>query len=220
LSGRLVERVSRGYHLFQHLDHYSGYVLSAWPGLCSVLFPTFDPLNDRRTLHEIIPRLHLSNRYGAWDYTALTTLGITHILIAGHGSGLRSYFPDEFSYMQLELHDDTNEAAASAFFASLPVSVRFIEDALAESPNNHVLVHCSQGVSRSAGIIAAYLIQEYQMNSEDALDRIRARRPWAEPNAAFVQQLERWNSQIRKKLELADKSPLDSLSQKHAERIH
>jgi Dual specificity phosphatase, catalytic domain len=49
------------------------------------------------------------------------------------------------------------------------------------------LVHCAQGVSRSAALIAAYLLYSREARTlEEAMARIRAVRPEAEPNLGFV----------------------------------
>ncbi|KAJ4490110.1 hypothetical protein J3R30DRAFT_3653549 [Lentinula aciculospora] len=53
-----------------------------------------------------------------------------------------------------------------------------------------VLVHCQAGVSRSATIVAAYLMFNRKMNVEEALDLVRKARPEVDPNPGFIAQLE------------------------------
>jgi protein-tyrosine phosphatase len=45
-----------------------------------------------------------------------------------------------------------------------------------------VLVHCQRGVSRSAAIVAAYLMWKYKISLEEALQRVITARPVVCPN--------------------------------------
>ncbi|XP_050070033.1 dual specificity protein phosphatase MPK-4 [Anopheles maculipalpis] len=66
-------------------------------------------------------------------------------------------------------------------------SNRFIADSLAEG--RHVLVHCYFGVSRSATIVIAYIMQKYRLGYEAAFQRVKAKRLFVMPNPGFVNQL-------------------------------
>ncbi|XP_041764886.1 dual specificity protein phosphatase MPK-4 [Anopheles merus] len=66
-------------------------------------------------------------------------------------------------------------------------SNRFIADSLAEG--RHVLVHCYFGVSRSATIMIAYIMQKYRLGYEAAFQRVKAKRRFVMPNPGFVNQL-------------------------------
>jgi hypothetical protein len=58
----------------------------------------------------------------------------------------------------------------------------------------NVLVHCHAGVSRSAALLAAYLIKSRQWTAEQAVSLIRSKRPRAKPNDAFFQQLKEFGN--------------------------
>uniref|UniRef100_A0AAG5CUH1 Protein-tyrosine-phosphatase n=1 Tax=Anopheles atroparvus TaxID=41427 RepID=A0AAG5CUH1_ANOAO len=64
---------------------------------------------------------------------------------------------------------------------------RFIGDSLAEGRN--VLVHCYFGVSRSATIVIAYLMEKYRLGYEAAFQRVKAKRRFVMPNPGFMNQL-------------------------------
>ncbi|XP_053670405.1 dual specificity protein phosphatase MPK-4 [Anopheles nili] len=66
-------------------------------------------------------------------------------------------------------------------------SNRFIADSLTEG--RHVLVHCYFGVSRSATMVIAYLMQKYRLGYEAAFQRVKAKRRFVMPNPGFVNQL-------------------------------
>jgi len=55
-----------------------------------------------------------------------------------------------------------------------------------------VLVHCQQGVSRSASIVIAYLIHNRAMTYEQALELVKRKRACVKPNAGFVRTLQDW----------------------------
>jgi protein-tyrosine phosphatase len=69
-----------------------------------------------------------------------------------------------------------------------------IKKALAE--NKRVLVHCSAGVSRSAALVAAYLMLEDGVTTEDALRYIATSRPYINPNDGFRRKLKELELQI------------------------
>lgn len=63
----------------------------------------------------------------------------------------------------------------------------YIRTSLEEDRN--VLVHCYFGVSRSATIVIAYIMEKYKIGFEAALQRVKAKRRFIMPNTGFVNQL-------------------------------
>lgn len=200
-DGRLfvVERAASGYHLFQQVDFHLGRALSSSSVLYAAFsrllhFHAYDPTNARRRLDEVAPRVFLSNRYGAMELAELERHGITHVFIAGDGWNLLPYHAatGRFTYEQVSLKDGDSALDGATLQAALPRALRFVVAALASGPRARVLVHCSQGVSRSAAIVVAYLAQEEQISVVESLRRVQAVRPSAQPNPAFMQALARW----------------------------
>ncbi|EJD02635.1 phosphatases II [Fomitiporia mediterranea MF3/22] len=72
---------------------------------------------------------------------------------------------------------------------------RFIAEQLEKG--NNVLVHCQQGISRSASIIVAYLIQEEEMSYDEALATVKSKRLCVQPNCGFERTLRTWEKEIR-----------------------
>lgn len=52
-----------------------------------------------------------------------------------------------------------------------------------------VLVHCAAGISRSSSVVCAYLMAKYLETYEQAIAKVKSKRPMAEPNQGFVHQL-------------------------------
>ncbi|OCB87383.1 phosphatases II [Sanghuangporus baumii] len=74
---------------------------------------------------------------------------------------------------------------------------RCISDSLAKG--NNVLVHCQQGISRSAAIVVAYLMREKGMGYDEALQAVRSKRLCVKPNAGFESTLRDWEKELRRK---------------------
>ncbi|CAF3180818.1 unnamed protein product [Rotaria socialis] len=69
---------------------------------------------------------------------------------------------------------------------------QFIEDAVCNKQN--VLIHCHAGMSRSATIACAYLMKKYKLSYDEALEKLRAKRPCVYPNPGFAKQLRLYHS--------------------------
>jgi len=139
---------------------------------------------------EVQPNLYLGNVLSSQDLTSLRHHGITHILNATtslpnvYGNGLEP--PDlgpAFVYRRVPLEDNNKED----LLAHLDGAVDFIADALSK-PGNGVLVHCQQGVSRSASIVLGYLVREWNHSFEEAMAHVKQRR-FIQPGDGFIRQL-------------------------------
>ena len=90
--------------------------------------------------------------------------------------------------MKLQLKDHSDEDISQHFAEAL----RFMHDGI--SRGEGVLVHCRHGVSRSATIVLAYLMQygvggsagAKPMTYDAAFDYVKERRPLISPNLGFV----------------------------------
>ncbi|KAG5646349.1 hypothetical protein DXG03_003672 [Asterophora parasitica] len=83
------------------------------------------------------------------------------------------------------LLDDTEDAD---ILRHLLPSIHFIQAEL--DKGRGVLVHCHAGISRSATVVAAYLMYSQKLDTAAALEMIRNVRPNIEPNQGFLRQLE------------------------------
>ena len=61
--------------------------------------------------------------------------------------------------------------------------------ALAQITNRPVLVHCMAGMSRSATIVIAYIMNKYRKPFREALELVQRKRSIVEPNSGFKRQL-------------------------------
>ncbi len=73
-------------------------------------------------------------------------------------------------YRRLPIYDNTGQSITSY----LPGCFQFIKEG---HHYGNVLVHCVQGVSRSASVVVAYVMKERRMGLEEALEFCRRSRP-------------------------------------------
>jgi protein-tyrosine phosphatase len=133
------------------------------------------------TLHnsfqEVIPGLYIGSQAALSNTYPLIAEKITHLL------GINNYKDKHVGFtlkvMNLDDHEDTQ------ILPYFQECIDFIKSA------KRVLVFCAAGRSRSATIVAAFLIQEKQMSLDEALMTINKARP-VRPNEGFLRQLEIW----------------------------
>ncbi|KAJ3862855.1 hypothetical protein EV359DRAFT_44275 [Lentinula novae-zelandiae] len=132
-------------------------------------------------MDQVIPGLWIGGLPSAMDTENLKENKIYSVLSAMRG---KISIHETFVKHQIFLDDSEEE---DILIHLLP-AIAFIQSEL--DKGRGVLVHCQAGVSRSATIVAAYLMHNRQMGVEGALDLIRKARPEIDPNPGFIAQLE------------------------------
>lgn len=161
-----------------------------------ITFPSLPTLHDnpdweytmRRTMQEIIPNLYLGPYSSACrsQLDVLQSTGITHIICIRHPvevNRVKPNFPDLFSYLVLDVRDDQDEQIMKFF----PVIKDFIHGCMTN--NGKVLIHGNGGISRSAALVIAYLMETYGLTYTRAYNYVQQKRFCINPNEAFVRQL-------------------------------
>jgi atypical dual specificity phosphatase len=161
--------------------------------------------------HEIRPRLYLGSLPAALDPDEVHERRLTHVVNCLHptaayfkealpapGEGLRArqhaYVPPaRLEYLSLDLADVPEEDLLRV----LPETTAWIGRAVrASEAHNRVLVHCVAGVSRSATVVAAYIMATEGLSAARALREVQAKRNCANPNPGFRAQLIRWEERL------------------------
>ena len=158
------------------LTYYSFYAYN------KIVSKYFQNTTNNFEADEIMPGIFLGSINSSYDLDVLKSKGITHIIsvILGYDPA----FPEDFQYLIINALDNENNSISDVFESCND----FINDALFES-NGKVLIHCMAGRSRSATILAAYIIKTYGMDVENVLNLLRKKRKIVEPNSSFVKQL-------------------------------
>jgi len=148
------------------------------------------------------PHLFIGDKYASRDRELLRQLNIKTIINCTtnpkNGGGIRNYFPSDFYYLRVPVKDSDLEDL-SPYFAE---ACELIERSLRQKFN--VLIHCQQGVSRSATIVLAYLLYKGE-TLKDAYLKLKTARPIVKPKTAFLRQLVTWD----KKLNADGKADID-----------
>lgn len=129
---------------------------------------------------EVLPGLYIGPIGAARNVESLLKSGITHVLNAS--PVIPCFHKRHFRYKKFLVYDDPDDDIARFF----DESNKFIHKA---RKKGGVLVHCFAGQSRSAALVAAYLISSEGMDPGAAINLIRQARPSAQPNTGFMRQL-------------------------------
>jgi protein-tyrosine phosphatase len=121
----------------------------------------------RLVCSEILPHVYVSGEDVARSAELLRRHGITHVVNCA-GPSMDNLFPEQFSYLKLQLHD-SKEEDLSWFVYEV---VGFIEDARRRNPQSRVLLHCLQGVSRSVSFAIAYVMWSANIDFTKAFNRV------------------------------------------------
>ncbi|XP_076021958.1 serine/threonine/tyrosine-interacting-like protein 2 [Genypterus blacodes] len=149
------------------------------------------PLNP---VDEVWPNIFIAEKSVAVNKARLKRMGITHILNTAHGTGVYTgesfYASMNIPYMGIEV-DDFPDADIATHFRS---TAEFLDDALL-THKGKVLVISMMGVSRSAILVASYLMIFQHMTIMEALTAMRKKRA-INPNEGFLKQLRELNENL------------------------
>jgi protein-tyrosine phosphatase len=104
-----------------------------------------------------------------------------------------NYNPNPFSrssnsiqYFHFPLSDHPKENA----FQYYPQIRKILQNA--EAQHKNVYVHCFAGISRSATMVLAYLMDRHNLSLPKAYNYVKNRRQIIQPNEGFIHQLRNW----------------------------
>ncbi|KAF7317893.1 hypothetical protein MKEN_00877200 [Mycena kentingensis (nom. inval.)] len=136
----------------------------------------------------IVPQLYLSDYWTAHDEKDILRLKVTHVVsVIDREPTLPDCIPAE-----RRLRISITDRASANISEHLSQATEFISAAINESDKNCVLVHCFQGVSRSATVVCAYLVASTTMSSGEAIAFVQSKRAVVNPNPGFRRQLRQW----------------------------
>lgn len=147
----------------------------------------FESNKDRLAFYEkqcsrVAEHIYLGSDLVAKTRDILRQNGITHVLNCV-GFVCPEYFKGDLVYKTLWLQDSPSEDITSILYDVFD----YFEDV--REQKGRVLVHCCQGVSRSASLVIAYLMWREGQSFEDAFQYVKAARGVTNPNMGFACQL-------------------------------
>lgn len=141
----------------------------------------YDPL-----MSKITDFLYLSSLTAAQDVELLNKNRITHVINCCLESQTPNYGISNLNCLLLKLRDTGLENIDSLFLEA----IAFIHEARMQGKS--VLVHCYQGVSRSASLVIAYIMWANDLSYEEAYGHVRSCRGVISPNTGFIFRLVSW----------------------------
>lgn len=179
----------------------------------------------RRHMQEVVPGLYLGP-YSAASRSKLQSLldhGITHIVCVRQdieANFIKPNFPDKFKYLVLDIADSATENIIRHFRKVKA----FVDEGI--NSGGQVLVHGNAGISRSAALVLAYVMETYGLSQRRAYAIVQQRRFCINPNEGFMAQLREYEPiyQAHKTLGNSERGPLEprgkrSLHQMDTERL-
>ncbi|DBA92810.1 TPA: dual specificity phosphatase 12, variant 2 [Trebouxia sp. C0004] len=147
-------------------------------------------INDRLCLEKY--RLCTTGLYlgGLHSLQHAPQIGLTHLVTVLPSLNVLQESPDFLHPLDKRykrLHVKLDDADHANLLLHLPSASAFIQSAL--YGGGKVLVHCAAGISRSATVVMAYLMETEQLTPEEALQAVRQHAPWVDPNPGFKHQL-------------------------------
>ncbi|XP_014661476.1 PREDICTED: dual specificity protein phosphatase 3-like [Priapulus caudatus] len=137
---------------------------------------------------EVYLNLFIGDEEIAHRKATLRRIGITHVINAGQGetefhvnTNAAFYVGTAIRFLGIEATDMMSCDMTIHF----QTAATFIEEGLREGK---VLVHCREGISRSATVVLAFLILRKNMTVQEAVRNVRRYRE-INPNDGFLQQL-------------------------------
>ncbi|XP_070542299.1 serine/threonine/tyrosine-interacting protein B-like [Ptychodera flava] len=142
----------------------------------------------RREMQEVLPGLFLGPYAAAMKSKKqlLMNCNISHIVCIRQSieaNFIKPNFPEDFRYLVLDVADRPTENIIRHFV----IAKEFIDDCL--SQGGKVLVHGNAGISRSAALVVAYVMETFGLTYKEAFRYVQQRRFCINPNEGFAHQL-------------------------------
>ncbi len=141
----------------------------------------------RDPFNAITEALYLGARPSPAQVPLLQEAGVTHVVscLQEDQRDKVAFLKEGFHPLFIPIRDGMHEDIAAAF----PAFFDFMNAARAQQAK--VLVHCEAGVSRSATLVIAHVMQRSRKRFFEAYCEVRAKRPEVLPNIGFASQLQR-----------------------------
>jgi protein-tyrosine phosphatase len=116
------------------------------------------------------------------EYQRFQTIVTILIDIEVYRYDIRKY-AETRNWLHIDLEDSENTDISRHFLQV----IKHVD--AAQKRGDCVLIHCAAGISRSATMMAAYLMWKHQWTRDQALEYIRTSRSIIRPNDGFLEQL-------------------------------
>ncbi|KAG6337220.1 hypothetical protein ID866_1850 [Astraeus odoratus] len=137
-----------------------------------------------KNVDEVIQsKLYLGNIHAAKSSRSLTERRITHVVSVCNDSIPAEVPESGIHHLRIPVED----VDFADLLIHLPAACQFIDQAI--SSGGAVLVHCYQGLTRSATVVAAYLMCTRKISTTQAMEAVREAREQVWFSAGSLEQL-------------------------------
>ena len=128
---------------------------------------------------EVFDKIFIGPIEAAYKLRELKAKGVTHVLNISC-----TYYTKRprVHYLDIDIHDSLSENIKKHF----RITNRYIDEARRDGA---ILVHCTDGKSRSPAFVLAYLIAKQKIKLKDGLGMLKSKLHGVQPNANFTNQL-------------------------------
>ncbi|XP_077999934.1 uncharacterized protein LOC144452664 [Glandiceps talaboti] len=159
---------------------------------CSALAPLSQPCMPVTNVGptKILPFLFIGSQQDVLNQEVMHRNGIEYVLNISKTCPQPEFLPDGH-FCRIPVNDNYREKILPWFNKT----VDFIDKV--HSLNGKVIVHCLAGVSRSATVAIAYVMNHLRMSSDDAYRYVKDKRPTISPNFNFLGQLLEFEKRLK-----------------------
>lgn len=130
----------------------------------------------------IIDNIYLGSAFNAANFSQLNDLGIE--VVINVTKEISIHFPEHYIYKKFELYDN-NEENLEKYLIN---TYNFIK----QHKDKKIFIHCKMGASRSVSVLLYYLMKEYKMPLDVAIEFIKEKRMIINPNCRFIETLKKY----------------------------
>jgi hypothetical protein len=128
--------------------------------------------------------IYLGSSFNAANKTMLDKQNIKYII--NITAEITNYYPNDITYVNYKMHDNNKESILNYLEDSYKKIKQF-----QENNNGNILIHCFMGASRSATLVAYYLMREYNLEPYHIYKLLKKRRKLVNPTKLLYNDLKR-----------------------------
>lgn len=129
----------------------------------------------------VIDNIYLGNSYDAANYNFLQKINAK--VVVNVTRDIDNYYPDYFTYINIDIKDNNNESIFE-YLQSTYDKIKYHQKNM--KPDETIFIHCFAGMSRSASMVIYYLMKELKISYEEALAKLKEKRPIVNPSFRFA----------------------------------
>lgn len=118
----------------------------------------------------IIDSIYLGSAFNASNYDIIKKHDIHSII--NMTNELTNHYETIIDYKRYPLYDNNNDSIIDYLENTYQDIIEF----QTKNPNKNILIHCFMGASRSATVVAYYLMKKYGLSVDDAILKIKEKR--------------------------------------------